>query len=235
MAEPRGVLAVIPARAGSVGLPDKNVRPLLGRPMLAWSIAAAAESGLVEDVIVSTDSPRYADIAREWGAQVPFLRPATIAGSATGMMAVLQHAVAELAAQGRTYDLVLTLQPTSPLRGADHVRAAMALFDEIADPDKALASVCEAPAKYAWLLRTDDAGRLSFLDQQLQGRPGYGRQRIQNVYLPNGAIFLMQSHLLTSQYTEHTYAYVMSGEDSWDVDDEADFRHAEEVLRARRA
>ncbi|NJB67952.1 CMP-N-acetylneuraminic acid synthetase [Desulfobaculum xiamenense] len=109
-------VAIIPARGGSKGLPHKNVRLLGGRPLIAWTIAAALRSRRISRVIVSTDDPDIAAVAREWGAETPFLRPAELSGDTARLGAVTRHALAELARQGEHPDVAATLYPTHPFR-----------------------------------------------------------------------------------------------------------------------
>jgi CMP-N-acetylneuraminic acid synthetase len=125
-----GVLAIVPARAGSKGVPGKNIRPLLGRPLLEYTAEAARESGVIDRAIVSTDSEQIAEVGRRAGLEVPFLRPPSLATDDTPMLPVIQHAVAALDAGGWRADIVVLLQPTSPLRRPAHVRDAVRLLRE---------------------------------------------------------------------------------------------------------
>src|SRR5581483_7052056 len=119
------LIAIIPARGGSKGVPRKNIRPLNGRPLIAYSIAAAQAATSVQDIVVSTDSQEIAEISRGLGAEVR-LRPAALSADDTPTRDVLEHVVNELAAEGDRPDAVLTLQPTSPLRTARHIDEAIA-------------------------------------------------------------------------------------------------------------
>lgn len=226
------VLAVIPARAGSVGLPDKNIREFHGKPLLAWTIEAAKACEYIDKVLVSTDSQLYADIAQKHDVTTPFLRPKYLSGSNASLIDVLQHAVAELKSRGMEFDVLVCLQPTSPLRTAVHIKEAMELFQAIADPDKSIASVFELPQKFVWVMQTNIAGQLRFLDSTLQSQNNYCRQYNSSVYMPNGAIFIMQTTKITSQYTEHTYPYVMPEQASADIDTLTDFALAEHTLKS---
>ena len=138
-------LAIIPARGGSKGVPRKNVRALAGKPLIAWTIEAALAASGLDRVIVSTEDAEIAAISREFGADVPFLRPAELAGDATTTLAVLQDLLARLETdEGYRPDAVMTLQPTSPLRTPDHINDAIALFE--ADPEAdALVSCIQVP------------------------------------------------------------------------------------------
>ena len=122
------VLAIVPARAGSKGVVDKNIRMLHGKPLLAWTIEAALNVDDIQDVVLSTDSEHYAQIGREYGAWVPFLREAKFATDDASLMSSIQHTLDRLAKEGKAYDVVVVLQPTSPLRTANHIREALNLF-----------------------------------------------------------------------------------------------------------
>ena len=138
-------IAIIPARSGSKGVPDKNIKPLAGKPLLAYSIAAARATNGIDRVIVSTDSTRYADIAREYGAEVPFLRPAEYSGDRVGDYPVIKHALDWLKKNENSRpQLIVHLRPTSPLREPSYIDEAIKLFktDEKAT---ALRSVQEMP------------------------------------------------------------------------------------------
>jgi CMP-N,N'-diacetyllegionaminic acid synthase len=123
------VLAIIPARKGSKGLPLKNIRPLGGKPLLAWPIAAARASSHVDRTIISTDDQGFADIAVEHGADAPFLRPAELASDTAPSIGFILHALDTLAGAGETYDYVVLLEPTSPLTEASDVDAALRMLD----------------------------------------------------------------------------------------------------------
>lgn len=221
------VLAVIPARAGSVGLPDKNIRSFRGKPLLGWTVDAAKTCEYIDRVVLSTDSQNYADIAQQCGIETPFLRPEHLSGSNASLINVLQHVVSELKSNGEEFDVLICLQPTSPLRTAIHIKQALELFQSITDPDKNIASVYELPQKFAWVLQANKQGQLRFLDSSLQSQNNYRRQQNSAIYMPNGAIFIMQTAKIISQYTDHTYPYIMPLQASADIDTLEDFRAAE--------
>ena len=123
-------LAVITARSGSKGLPDKNIKPLCGIPLMAHTIRAALESGCFETVFVSTDSADYAKIAEEYGADASFLRSEENSSDTAGSWDVIREVVRTFEKQGKTFDTIMLLQPTSPLRTAEDIRAAFRLMEE---------------------------------------------------------------------------------------------------------
>src|SRR5687768_6175754 len=119
---PNSVVALIPARAGSKRLANKNIRLLAGHPVIAYTIAAARESGIFDAIIVSTDSAEYAEIARHYGAEVPFLRPAPMAGDLSPDIEWIEHALGELREHGREFDCFSLLRPTSPFRRSETIQ-----------------------------------------------------------------------------------------------------------------
>ena len=148
------VVAFIPARQGSKRVPGKNVRLLNGHPVLAYTIVPALESGVFESVVVSTDSEEIAAIARHYGAEVPFLRPAVYAGDTSPDIEWLEHALGELGRRGRTWDCFSLLRPTSPFRTADTIRRAWATFlsQEGVDSLRAVEKCTQHPGKM-WVVR----------------------------------------------------------------------------------
>jgi N-acylneuraminate cytidylyltransferase len=148
------LIALIPARSGSKRLLEKNIRPLAGHPLLAYTIAAALESGIFADVLVSTDSPRYASIARYYGAQVPFLRPPELAGDLSPDIEWVAYTLQTLAAQGKHYDCFSILRPTSPLRQAMTIQRAWKAFlaETGVDSLRAVEKCQQHPGKM-WVVR----------------------------------------------------------------------------------
>lgn len=223
MSAPRHVLALIPARSGSKGLPGKNVREFHGRPLLHWTIAAVRESGVAERVIVSTDDAAMAEIARAGGAEIPFLRSPELARDETPMLDVALDVLAKLEAEGFTADALLLLQPTSPLRSTKDVQAAAALLGD-ADAVVSVAPVKQHPH---WLQRIDDEGRLQPYQPTVETAR---RQDLPPVFMLNGAIYFVRTEALRRERTfrpGNTRAYVMPPERSVDIDTEMDWRLAE--------
>ncbi|MBI5521275.1 MAG: acylneuraminate cytidylyltransferase family protein [Desulfarculus sp.] len=237
--EPQGqddngqVLALITARGGSKGLPRKNLLPLAGRPLIAWSIKAASEAACRPRVVVSTDDPEIAQAARDWGAEVPFPRPAALAQDDSPHIDVILHAVAWLE-QNQDYRprWVLLLQPTSPLREAGDIDDALALAR--ARGADSVVSVQKAPG-HPYLMHTlDEQGRLRPF---LPTPPGYlRRQDLPAVYALNGAIYLVSREKLLGRpalLDQGTLALVMPPERSLDVDTAWDLRLARLVLEEK--
>jgi CMP-N-acetylneuraminic acid synthetase len=226
------VVAIIPARGGSKGVPRKNIKPLNGKPLIAYSIAAAQAAKAVQRIVVSTDSQEIAEISRDLKVEVR-LRPAALAADDTPTRDVLEHVVNELAAEGDRPDAVLTLQPTSPLRTARHIDQAVAMF--AADPQAdSLVSCIDVPHVFhpRSVMRKDAAGYLvPYLDERQPTR----RQDKEAVFARNGAaIYITRIGCLKDYvFGGKLLAYMMDVESSLDIDTADDFVVAERLLRAR--
>ncbi|OZB36047.1 MAG: acylneuraminate cytidylyltransferase [Halothiobacillus sp. 14-56-357] len=225
MSDIGSVLALIPARGGSKGLPGKNIRPLKGKPLIGWSIEAARASRYVSRIVVSSDDEEILAVARDQGAETPFRRPASLAGDATPGMDVVLHALDQLAG----FEWVVLLQPTSPLRLAADIDAAIEQCLKTNAP--ACVSVCEAPASPWWMFEVGAECRMrSFLPAEQ--RP-VRRQDLPDLYALNGAVYVAKTEWLRmslSFLTEETVAYVMPPARSVDIDTLFDFQLAECLL-----
>lgn len=226
------LLAIIPARGGSKGIPRKNIRPLCGRPLIAYSIDAAKKATSVDRVIVSTEDDEIAAIGRALGAEVR-LRPAALAADDTPTLAVLAHVVGELAGEGYRPDAVLTLQPTSPLRTARHIDEAAALFAADAQADS-LVSCIETPHVFHPLsvMRRNESG---YLEPYIAQPQPYRRQDKETVFARNGAAIYITRTARLADYVfgGRLIPYPMDTESSVDIDTLEDFAVAERLLQAR--
>lgn len=229
--QPR-VIALIPARGGSKRLPRKNLLPLAGKPLLAWTVEAARAARRVDRVILSTDDAEIAAVGRAHGAETPFIRPAELASDEAGTLDVMLHALRMLAAADETCDLLVVLQPTSPLRSAADIDAAVALLrNKTAD---AVISVCETEHPPEWSnTLPDDLSMAGFF------RPGIRTRRSQDLprtFRLNGAIYVYSARRLlhsgSLDMDDNCFAYLMPRERSIDIDDALDFELAQ-LLRQR--
>lgn len=173
----RRTVAIIPARGGSQSIPDKNIREFAGKPLIAWTIEKARAATGIDRIIISTDSERIAVVARECGAEAPFLRPAAISAADTAIEPVLRHAYEWLVAtEGYQADAIVLLFPTNPLRETRHIEDALKLFQEsVAD---AVITVNESPAHYTpyWTLVRKANGVVTYYGGQ-DIRKGYTRRQ----------------------------------------------------------
>ena len=219
-------LALIPARSGSKGLKDKNIKLFNQTPLLAVSIKCAADSGLFDEIFVSTDSQEYADIAMRHGGAVPFLREKSLAGDETPMWDVVRDVLVRYMDMGKRFEMVTLLQPTSPLRLPADILAAHALYME-KNADSVVA-VCRADhAPYLYNTLPPDGLMHGFIKHELLVKQ---RQQFEDYYRVNGALYMIKCDYLmkTSDiYGQNSFAYVMPKERSVDIDDEWDFIAAE--------
>lgn len=218
------VLAVIPARGGSKGVPRKNIRLLGGRPLIAWTIAAAFQSARITRVVVSTDDPEIAEVAAALGADTPFIRPAELAGDKAPGDAPLRHAVAQLPG----HDVAVLLQPTSPFRTFEDIDRCLALVE----PTRSVVSVSEVSKHPAWMFTLSEDGMSAILPDWVQVAR---RQDLPAVYALNGAVYAISCDALAageSLVGPNSKAYVMPAERSIDIDTEADLAFAETVARS---
>lgn len=227
------MLAIIPARGGSKGLPGKNIRPLAGVPLIGHTIRAALAAKHVTRVVVSTDDVHIAEIARAEGAEVPFLRPQELATDTALAIDAFLYTVDRIhREQGETHNSFVALSPTSPLRQPADIDAALALYEE-RHADSVI-SVAEAPVPIQWYLRIDANGVLS---EYLSGAKAIGnRQDHGNAFVPNGSIYVLTTELVRARrvyYTERTFPFIMPRERSVDIDGLLDFEWAEFLLRKR--
>jgi N-acylneuraminate cytidylyltransferase len=223
----------IPARAGSKRVPGKNVRVLAGHPLIAYSIAAALESGVFESVIVSTDSEAIAAIARRYGAEVPFLRPAEFAGDASPDIEWLEHALATLKAQGREWDCFSLLRPTSPFRTAGTIRRAWARFlsQEGVDSLRAIEPCTQHPAKM-WVVSGDRM--VPFLPSR-GGQPLHSTpyQALPRVYVQNASLEIAWTRVVFERRTiagDVLVPFFTEGHEGFDINGPHDWMVAERLL-----
>ena len=228
------ILGVITARGGSKSVPRKNIRPLAGKPLIAWTIETALQSCSLDRVIVSTDDGEIAEISREWKAEVPFLRPAELAQDDTPTLPVLQHVVSSLeSSEGYVPEVIVTLQPTSPLRTTEHIDEAVSLLQKTGADS--VVSVCLTEHSPYWMKRLEGGRAYPFLNGQFDNTR---RQDLPPAYRVNGAIYATRYHVLMKENQilgKDTRAIVMDAESSIDIDTWLDFKIAETLLKERKS
>jgi CMP-N,N'-diacetyllegionaminic acid synthase len=223
-------IAIIPARSGSKGLPDKNIRLLNGIPLMAYTIQAAKESGCFSEIHVSTDSPQYAQIASDFGAQTPFLRSMDTSSDTASSWDVVKEVLQEYEKRGKTFDKVMLLQPTSPLRNSNDIKECFNMMDSVSA--NSIISVCEMDHSPLWSNTLHQNHSMdSFLNSEIISTP---RQALQTYYRINGAIYLLKVKYFKefgNVYHHGSYAYLMERSRSIDIDKEIDFVIAESLVK----
>lgn len=224
-------IAIIPARSGSKGLKDKNIKELNGKPLLAYSIEAAIKSNCFDTIMVSTDSKRYAEIAISYGAEVPFLRSERTASDIASTRDCIIEVLREYEKLGKHFERLMILQPTSPLRTAGNIVEAKQLFD--LKRAKSVIGVCEMDHSPLW---SNTIGKDLSLDGFIKSSDSLRRQDLSTFYRINGAIYFhdVDHYLSNEDYFDNTcFAYIMKKQDSIDIDDEFDFVIAKVLLEMR--
>jgi CMP-N,N'-diacetyllegionaminic acid synthase len=218
------VLSIIPARKGSKGLPQKNIRLLGGKPLLAWPIAAARASAYVDRVIISTDDQGFADIAVEHGAEAPFLRPAALASDTAPSIDFILHAIDTLAAAGDVFDYVVLLEPTSPLTEGTDVDAA--LVQLVAADADAIVGVSRLEATHpAFAVRRADDGAITPYAAATFGEMPR-RQDIEPLFVLDGTLYISSVTALRRERGfchTRTLGYETARHKAHEVDDLVDF------------
>lgn len=222
-------IAIIPARSGSKGLKDKNIKLLNGKPLIAYTIEVAKESGIFDEIFVSTDSEEYAKIAKAWGASIPFLRSEELASDNAATWDVVKDALQHYKKQGHEFDTVALLQPTSPLRKSEDIKLGYSMMNR--KKANAIVGVCEMDHSPLWCNTIPEDGSLdNFLSKDLVGLP---RQSLPSYYRINGALYITKVNYLMSAddiYQSGCYACIMKKENSVDIDDAMDFMIASTLL-----
>jgi CMP-N-acetylneuraminic acid synthetase len=231
------VLGLIPARGGSKSIPRKNIAPLLGRPLLAYTCEAALSSTCLTRVVLSTDDEEIAQVGRDCGVEVPFTRPRMLAGNDTSSLAVAQHAIRWMSTyENFTADVLVLLQPTSPLRLATHIDEALDLLERTGADT--VVSVSEVPHRFNpfSIMKLNDDSLLSFWQESVSF-DRFQRQNIPRFYARNGpAILAARTSVLfqaESFYGDRIAPYVMSDEESVDIDSPFDLELAAWMLHRR--
>lgn len=229
------ILGIVPARGGSKGVPGKNIKLLLGKPLLSYTAEAAVASGVVDRLVLSTDSEQIAATGRDLGIEVPFLRPAELGADDTPMLAVLEHVVLALAGEGFEPELIVLLQPTAPLRRPAHIVEAVRILRET-DCD-AVASVVELPRHLSpdYVMRIEQDRLVNFLPG---GERVTRRQDARRAYSRDGTVYAFRTRTLREQgsiYGDDCRALLIDADDSVSIDTAADWEAAERALLARRS
>ncbi|MCT6925666.1 acylneuraminate cytidylyltransferase family protein [Metasolibacillus sp.] len=219
------VLAVIPARGGSKGVARKNIRNLVGKPLIAWTIETARQSKYIDKIIVSSEDDEIIKVAKKYGAEVPFVRPAYLAEDTTTSIETILHAIEQCPG----FDYIVLLQPTSPLREPEDIDGCI---KKAIEGKGFCVSVCEVTESPYWMYTLSSANNMQHLiESPLIGR----RQDLPKVYTLNGAVYVANIRDLKqtkSFINENTVAYQMPSERSCDIDTELDFIICEYLMKS---
>lgn len=227
-------LAIIPARSGSKGLKDKNIIDVCGRPLMDYTIRAALQSTCFDVVMVSTNSNKYARIARSCGADVPFMRSESMSCDTAGTWDAVREVLLNYGDIGEKFDYVAVLQPTSPLRSAEDIQGCFAMLKETNIHNVVTVTETAHPVQWCFPLAASRS-----LDEYAKSPCSLmRRQDLEKHYQENGAIYLVDADKITEPrynlYQDHCFAYIMPRERSIDIDEEIDLIILRAIMRAKK-
>ena len=229
----KSVIAIIPARGGSKGLPGKNIKELCGKPLIAWSIEAGLSSKYIDEVMVTTDCEEIARIAREFGASVPFMRPPELSSDTSTSFGTIKHAInfydKEL---HKKFDYIVLLEPTSPLRDKRDIN--MAIEQLLSNPQaSAIVGICKTESQNpAFLVKKNNNNFL--VGYENQDMKVLRRQEISDVYFFEGSVYVSHTKTLINMetfYHERTFGYEVPKWKSLEIDDLEDFIMVEALMK----
>lgn len=226
------VIAVITARGGSKGLPKKNIKQLNGKPLIAWTLEQAQSSKYLDEIFVSTDSQEIADVCEKAGVRVPTLRPEALAKDDTSSMDVLEYTIDLCEKQGKYFDYLLLLEPTSPLRKKNDIDDIISLAGE--NPEKAgVISVGEVHTEHPSIIKviSDEGNVVPYTDS---GEKIYQRQQVKKVYFPYGVGYLVkvsEFKKCKNVYTDNSLPYYIERWQNYEIDDIYDFICIENIMK----
>ena len=234
MYKKRKTLAIIPARGGSKGLPGKNIRTLLGKPLIAWSIEQVLDSKYVDRLVVSTESPAIAAIARQYGADVPFLRPKALATDKSSTIDAIEHAVNFFKERGENFDYIALFEPTSPLRNKEDIDGAIKRMIDQESKADSLVSVGEVHMEHPGIVKKiSSAGVIPYCSGF---KKVFRRQDLDKAYFPYGVIYMSKIQQLLkirTFYQKKTIPFFIERWQNYEVDDIFDFYCIEAIMKKK--
>lgn len=228
------IIAIIPARGGSKGIPKKNIKPLAGKPLIGYTIEQALRSKYFDRVIVSTDDKEIAEVSRKYGAEVPFLRPKEFAKDTSPTSEAILHALDWFEKRGEIFNIIVLLEPTSPLRREDDIDKAIELFLNNFHKADSLTSLGEVHMEHPNIVKKIDNGYVKpFLKTN---KKFHQRQQLGKVYFPYGVIYLSKVNNYRAHktfYQKRTIPYHIERWQNYEIDDIYDFICIEAILKNR--
>ena len=227
------ILAIIPARGGSKGLPGKNIKPLCGKPLIGWTIEQAQSSKYIDEIFVSTDSNEIAAVAEDFGIKVPFLRPAELATDTSPSSAFVLHTIDYYRNKGQEFDYILLLEPTSPLRDITDINIAI---EQLLNHDtaKSIVGVSKVEATHPAFLV--DISKEGLLKPYLKEMKTLRRQELSDLYFFEGSLYLSDIDFYIKEqtfYHDLTLPYVVPKYKAYEIDDIVDFFIVEKILELK--
>ena len=226
------VLGIIPARGGSKGVPHKNIALLIGKPLLAYTAEAALASNCLTRVILSTDDERIAKVGRDWGLEVPFMRPSELSRDETPMLPVIQDAIRRLESQNERFDAIMILQPTTPLRRSDDIDGAIHVLEKTG-ADSVISFVDVGEKHPARMKYVDEKGRVT--DPPFaEVTEGLRRQDLKKMFLREGSIYLTRRNVVMEENSfkgSDCRAWIVPSERAINIDTHFDLFLAEQLIK----
>lgn len=233
MYKDKKIIAIIPARGGSKGVPGKNIKLLYNKPLIAWSIDEAKKSKYIDTIFVSTDDNNIADVARQYGIKIPFLRDSSLARDDTPSMDVILNVLEHFEKNGDSYDLVIMLEPTSPLRNSNDIDSAITMLVETAEA-KSIVGVCKVEATHPDFCVKIENGFLRRRNNE--DFKVIRRQDLDELYFYEGSLYISYVDYLKeskSFYHNKTLGFVVPRWKSPEIDDILDFVVVEAIMKAK--
>jgi CMP-N,N'-diacetyllegionaminic acid synthase len=227
------IIALIPARGGSKGLPGKNTRPLLGKPLIAWTIEQAKACKFIDRIVVTTDDRDIAKTSEQYNAEVPFLRPAELATDQASTIDTVLHALSFFEKEGNFYDSLILLEPTSPLRDVSDIENGLRELYSNNEAESIVGVSKVVSAHPSFLLKTKNGFIRSYLDTEF---PSMRRQEITDFFFPEGSFYAAYCRSLIERksfYHKQTLAYILPKYKAYEIDELDDFIIVEALLKAK--
>jgi len=226
------ILAIIPARGGSKGLPDKNIKDLCGKPLIGWTIEQSKASKVIDEIFVSTDSLKISNVAKEYGVNVPILRPEELAKDSSSSMDVVDHVLSYFESKNTFFDYILLLEPTSPLRKDNDLDSAIKLAIENESVDGVI-SLGEVHMEHPMIVKKlNQKGKIESYIENVKKISQ--RQQTDKAYFPYGVIYMIKTKVFRNKrtfYTNNIIPYFIERWQNYEVDDIYDFIAIEAIFK----